>query len=236
MKLSIHQPMYIPWIPYFVKIIYSDLFIFFDDVQFPGGKSYMNRNYIRAKSGKILLTVNIKRNFDKKLINQIIIDDNSNWKKKHLKSISLNYKSSNFFNSSIDEIVEIYEKNHLYLADLNIDLIKFICNKSNIKTKFIRSSDLNINNINTGDKIIEIIKAVHGNLYITGQGAGSNRYIVKENYKINNISLNTYNYNNIQYKQLFAGFESDCSMMDLLFNYGDNTGKFLLENSIIKEY
>ena len=60
MKVSIHQPMYIPWIPYFFKIIQSDIFVFFDDVQYPRSKSYNNRNFINTFSGPNMLSISIK--------------------------------------------------------------------------------------------------------------------------------------------------------------------------------
>lgn len=34
MDISIHQPQYLPWVPYFRKIEQSDLFIFLDNVDF----------------------------------------------------------------------------------------------------------------------------------------------------------------------------------------------------------
>lgn len=34
MKVAIHQPQYLPWLPYFTKIEESDLFILLDSVDF----------------------------------------------------------------------------------------------------------------------------------------------------------------------------------------------------------
>ena len=34
MKVSIHQPQYLPWLPYIQKIDQSDLFIFLDSVDY----------------------------------------------------------------------------------------------------------------------------------------------------------------------------------------------------------
>ena len=39
MIVSIHQPNYLPWLGFFDKIKRSDLFVIFDDVQFPRGKN-----------------------------------------------------------------------------------------------------------------------------------------------------------------------------------------------------
>ena len=87
MKLSIHQPMYIPWIPYFFKLIQSDIFIFFDDVQYPRSKNYNNRNFIKTSQGKSLLSISLKNRSDLLNINKIEINNEINWQKKHWKSI-----------------------------------------------------------------------------------------------------------------------------------------------------
>ena len=66
MILTAHQPTYLPWLGLFNKISYSDVFVFFDTVQYLP-KEWMNRNYIRSKDEKILLTVPVKK---KKLFKQ----------------------------------------------------------------------------------------------------------------------------------------------------------------------
>ena len=41
--VSIHQPNYLPWTGFFNKIASSDIFVIFDDVQFPRGKKNNNQ-------------------------------------------------------------------------------------------------------------------------------------------------------------------------------------------------
>ena len=43
MKVSVHQPQYIPWLGYFDKIDKSDCFVFLDTVQYKI-REYQNRN------------------------------------------------------------------------------------------------------------------------------------------------------------------------------------------------
>ena len=48
MITSIHQPNYIPWLGFFHKLLLSDTYVVFDDVQFPRGKDYANINKIKT--------------------------------------------------------------------------------------------------------------------------------------------------------------------------------------------
>ena len=57
MKVCIHQPNYLPWLGFFNKISQSDTYVVFDDVQYPRGKDWANRNHIKTNNGKLWLTV-----------------------------------------------------------------------------------------------------------------------------------------------------------------------------------
>ena len=60
MIISIHQPNYIPWIGYFHKIAHSDVFVVFDDIQFPRGKDFIFRNKIKISVKSLSITSPLK--------------------------------------------------------------------------------------------------------------------------------------------------------------------------------
>ena len=72
MKVSIHQPNYIPWLGFFDKINRSDIFVILDDVQYPGNK-ITSRNIIRNGKGAQYLSVPIMGR--RKLICDVLIDN-----------------------------------------------------------------------------------------------------------------------------------------------------------------
>ena len=41
--IAIHQPEHHPWLGFFKKISQADVFVFFDDVQYPRSKNYINK-------------------------------------------------------------------------------------------------------------------------------------------------------------------------------------------------
>ena len=61
MKIGIHQPQYLPWIHYFVKIQKCDIFILLDNGNYQKN-GLQNRNQIKGINGKnglqFLLNIN----------------------------------------------------------------------------------------------------------------------------------------------------------------------------------
>lgn len=227
MIVSIHQPNYIPWIGFFNKLLLSDTYVVFDDVQFPRGKDYANRNQIKTNNGKMWLTASVLGKKDLKPWNQIEINDNG-WKEKHLKNIKSFYQKAPYFERYYPVLERIYKQDHKLLIDLNIDLIIsiLIC---------IGKHDLNMvlsSNIKTEltglDKILYILKNQKATKYISGDGEGSKRYIDEQLFKDSNIELIWQKYKHPTYKQLHGEFIPYLSVLDLLFNEGPNTKEIIL--------
>ena len=94
MIVSIHQPQYVPWLPYFSKIARADTFVFLDKVQFQKNGLH-NRNELKNSNGRFWLTIPASAHLSDKL--NEVKTSNIGWSKKHIKSIKLNYgKSINY--------------------------------------------------------------------------------------------------------------------------------------------
>ena len=99
--VAIHQPNYLPWLGYFRKIARSDVFVFFDNVQMPIGKSLVTRNKIRTAKGAQWLTVPTRRSSDGKPIAETSIVEGG-WSRKHLKALEINYSGSPWLTPTLD--------------------------------------------------------------------------------------------------------------------------------------
>ena len=226
MIVSIHQPNYIPWIGFFHKLLLSDVYVIFDDVQFPRGKDYANRNQIKTNNGKMWLTASVLGKKDLKPWNQIEINNNG-WKEKHIKNIESFYKKSKYFSVYYPVLKLIYEQDHKNLMDFNMDLIVSVCVALGKTPEMILSSDIKTE-LTGLDKILYILKELEATKYISGDGEGSKRYINEQAFKNNNIELIWQNYKHPTYKQLHGEFISHLSILDLLFNEGPNTKEIIL--------
>ena len=221
MVVSIHQPNYIPWLGFFNKILLSDTYVVFDDVQFPRGKDYANRNQIKTNNGKMWLTVPVIGKSDLKPWNQIEINKNG-WVNKHLSNIESFYKKTPYFNEYYPEIKNIYLKDHNLLIDLTLDLIKHFLKILDKEVKIVLSSDIKTD-LKGLDKILYILKNLNTTKYISGDGDGSKRYIDEKLFSDQGIELVWQNYKHPIYKQQFNEFIPYMSILDLLFNEGPNS-------------
>tara|TARA_B100000519_G_C14218234_1_gene426169 strand:+ start:42 stop:725 length:684 start_codon:yes stop_codon:yes gene_type:complete len=225
MIVSIHQPQYLPWLPYFSKIAGCDVFVFLDEVQFQKN-GLQNRNELKNSQGRFWLTIPISANLGDSL-NDVNIA-NQKWSLKHEKSIYLNYHNAQNYKFFIDHIQKPMKKDS-NLVDLNIEIIEKISHHYfNINTKFVRQSSLSINGKGS-DLILNICKQLGAKQYLSGPG-GKN-YIIEEEFKQSGISIAYYkNHLPKEYPQLFnkVGFINNLSAIDFILNVeSSNRDNFL---------
>lgn len=224
MIVSIHQPQYLPWIPYFSKIKNSDIFVFLDDVQFQKN-GLQNRNYIMSKNGELRLTIPVFHSTSE-TINTIKISD-PRILKKHWQSIEMNYKKAPYFEEIAGSLRSIYSKDYILLSELNIDLINCYLRFLEINTKVIFSSKMEKDG-EKSDLILSICKNLQATSYLTG--AGGLEYLNLEDFEKANISIRKTNYEFKEYNQInkTAGkFTPHLSIMDLVFNEGKNAINYI---------
>ena len=218
MKIAIHQPQFIPWVPYFEKIESCDLFVFLDNVDFQKN-GLQNRNQIKSSQGKHWLTVPVKQGLNQKIKN-VFIDNNSNWKNKHFRTLENYYRRSPFFCDYQKEIKDFYEIEWSSLCEINLYITKLMMKWLDIKTKTIKGSDLGIEGKNS-DLILNICKELNCSSYISGNG-GKN-YLDQDKFEDNGIKIDFFETKLPKfYKQLYpsVGFINDLSALDILFNCG----------------
>ncbi len=229
MILTAHQPVYLPWLGLFHKIALAETFVYFDQVQYLP-KDWMNRNKIRTKSGSIWLTVPVLRKGYRDLkTSEIEINNSIDWQKKHLRSISLNYKKSPYFENYIPFFEDVYSRKWKFLGELNEYMLKWFLDELGIKVNFLNANDFKFQ----GEKsslILNMCKELNASTYIFGT-LGKDYADVQE-FEKNNIGLIFQNYNHPKYSQLYREFISHMSIIDLLFNHGPKSLEIILSNNI----
>lgn len=231
MRIVILQPGYIPWLGFFDQMYQSDIFVIYDDVQYDK-HGWRNRNRIKTSQGAMWLTVPVLTKGQEKPVNkEIKIDNNGNWRKKHLQSIVQNYSKTPYFNDYFYDLEKIILKDTDFLLDLNMRMISFLSEKLHINKKIIFSSDLGIEGEAT-DRLINICRHLNAAEYLTGDAAKN--YLKERLFLENNIKLVYHNYRHPVYKQQYEDFIPYLSVIDLLFNHGEESLKILTNEAASK--
>ena len=223
--ISIHQPYYIPWINYFSKIEHSDIFVLLDSVQYQKN-SFYNRNYIKNKDDKLLLTVPVSHSSFTD-IREVLITD-SFWQKKHFKSITYSYHRAPNFALYIDFLEDIYlNQKWDSLSSLNIHIISEVINFLSIETEIVKSSNLNIATKGS-DLVLDICKLFNADVYLSGKSGSS--YLNFKDFNETNIKLRNQVYLSKSYSQLGSSFLPNLSIIDFLMNCDTDSFKDYVGN------
>ncbi len=218
MIITVHQPQYLPWPGYFDKIDQSDIFVILDDVQFKKNE-WQNRNRIKTSQGWQWITVPILHNFPEE-IRKIRINNKTDWKRKHLNALITNYSKTRFFKDYITFFEDLYNREWDYLADLNLRIIYYLINVLGLKREIILSSSLQLSKEPT-ERLIDICKLIEGDTYLSGQG-GQN-YMNMDRFHEEGIKVIFQDFKLPPYNQLFGDFIPYMSIIDLLFNHGEES-------------
>jgi len=224
-NVIIRQPGYLPNLGFFKKIQSCDTFVFLDDVQFVKDR-FDNRNQILSKSGKIWLTVPLKRPVFKKNLNEIVISNENDWNLDHLNLIHDAYVNSKFFDMYWNSIKQILEKRWEKLIDLNMVLIDYFISILDLETTTVYSSKLKKSS-NQSQRLLDICNYCNASCYISG--VSGKEYLNEEIFRKSGVKVIYENFQHPIYTQLYKPFEQNLSILDLLFNEGDNSRKILNE-------
>ncbi|HOP50613.1 MAG TPA: WbqC family protein [Ignavibacteriales bacterium] len=226
MKIAILQPNYIPWKGYFDIINMVDIFVLYDDVQYTV-RDWRNRNKIKTKFGTQWLTIPCDGT-QNKIIKDVKVIWDEKWNFKHWKTIEHNYCKANYFKSYKEFFAELYcNLNENYLWEINLKFIESINSLLGIKTKIILSSELNYNrNLKKSERLLDILKYLGATNYLSGPSA--KEYILEDLFTKENIKIEWMDYNNYPtYDQLYPPFVHVVSIIDLIFNVGEQSQLYL---------
>ena len=191
---------YFPCIAYFAHLVkYPDIII--DTGENYLKQSYRNRCIIYTSNGPLGLSIPvIKKN--KTPMKNVLIDVNKDWKTNHWRAISSAYNSSPFFEFYCDDLKEVLFKEYSSLANLNKALLEYICNELGVTNNVLTSETY----ITIKDSELDLRSTLNPKKTFKGS--------------------DTYP----RYIQIFEakhGFQSNLSILDLLFHEGPESLNYL---------
>lgn len=217
MRLSGHQPVYLPGIILFTKIALSDVFMHVGHCQASPG-TWHNRNQIRNAK----LTIPVQHDFGQSINETKYAGDH--WKRKHLRSIEMAYGKRPYFKDHFGSISEIILIGRKTLAHLNTALIKHLLQCFEIHTPILDSQSFNIEGHKT-EMLISMCKSVGASEYLSNEGARD--YVNEQNMNLAGIKHRWLKFTHPIYDQGHSEFQTNLSAIDLLFNCGPESGKII---------
>lgn len=192
---------YFPPISYFASLVHSESILIEQMESFPK-QTFRNRCEILTSSGRLNLVVPVsKPNGNHTLTKDIRISYREPWNKHHWKSIQTAYRSSPYFNYYADILQPLFESKETSLLQHNQEILSVLSKILKLKLSVTFTEDYLRQPANTTDLRFEMTpkKSRPGVAFP-------------------------------DYPQVFShisGFVANLSILDLLFNMGPETGKYL---------
>jgi hypothetical protein len=224
-KVAVVQSNYIPWKGYFDLIAMVDEFILYDDMQFTR-RDWRNRNQIKTPQGVQWLTVpvQVKGKYHQTIRETQV--DGRDWAVSHWKSFAANYGRAAHF----QELARLLEPSYLgfegsSLSVLNQALIELVCGYLGISTKISHSWDYDLAPGKT-ERLADLCRQAGGSEYVSGPSAKA--YIDERVFAEHGIKLTWFDYQGYpEYPQLWGDFVHGVSIVDLLFNCGPSSARYM---------
>lgn len=215
MRVTIHQPQFLPWLGYLDKIDRADLFIVLDTVQFKKNE-WQNRNRIRTADGWQWLTVPVLHHFGQP-VQDVLINPTAAWREQHLRALEMHYARAPFRDRYLPELQGIYAQSWAKLSDLNLAVLRWLLQMYGITTPLRCASDMVARDEPT-DRLIDLCRAIGATQYLAGPGADG--YMDKSRFEASGVKLEIQEFLHPQYRQVYEPFEPNLSAIDLLFCMG----------------
>lgn len=211
MKLAILQPTLIPTLHDLAVILQSDRVVL-QDLEEWSRKSRVHRAKIRTPEGTQYINIPIVTEDRNKPIREVRIDHSEKWIEPLLRALEFNYRNSVYYDFYEPEIRSDFEsaKNYTHL----LQLVLFIRNRI---FRFLEIENLSeiilSSNLDDYDPDPDkLAKNLNASQYFQEPGA---RHYQRQGKNRSNLK-----FKHPVYRQHFDGFEPDCCLLDLLFQYG----------------
>ena len=227
------QPYFLPYIGYFQLIAAVDKFVVFDDVNYIN-RGWVNRNRMLINGAPAIFTVPLCNSSQNKLISDIKILNDGQWRNKMLRTFQQSYSKACNFKQTYDLLEHII---NFPLAELNIFLLnglQELITHLDIKTDIIPSSKKYGNtHLNGQERILDICKKEQAKNYINPIG-GLELYH-RDVFQKNRVDLTFLKSRELTYIQGKHPHTPWLSIIDvLMFNSKDTVKDLLLQYDLIE--
>jgi hypothetical protein len=225
MIVTIHQPQYLPWLPYFLKVERSDVFILLDSVDYQKN-GLQNRNKIKTAQGAQWLTVPVRHHLGDKICD-IRIDDKVDWRRKHWQTLQQNYRKAAAYRRYEAELEGVFGQTWSSLNELNAHLCQLMLVWLGIERPIHRSSQMRARGT-ASELVLNLCLEAGGTRYVSG--VGGRDYLDEAAFLAAGVEIIYLPpVLPVQYPQGYpqAGFIDSLSALDIILNCGEEWRKYV---------
>lgn len=205
MKQALFTSLYLAPIAYYKDLLSCDEVII-EQYNHYERKTYQNRCEILSANGVIALSVPVEKGAQAKIPSKDVrIANHTDWQKQHLRALMSAYQNSPFYEYYIDDFLPLYAEEYEYLMDFNMALHHTILEAIEEERSYVLTDE----------------------------------FYQKDDVKDFRFTFSPKKRKQVElapYTQVFSDkidFESNLSILDLLFNLGPETELYLKENGLL---
>lgn len=214
----LHQPNFVPWVKLMAKIVYSDVYVAYDSVQFTRTE-FHNRQRLRARNGDVLLSVPVRGARHRQPLDAVQLPGDTDWRGYHLRILQQEYRRSEHFSEVFTLVSGVYAADRRTLVEHNLELLRAVLDYLRVDARLVRASSLTHAGDNT-DRLIQLTRAVGADEHVTSTWDTARRYIEWDRVRAAGITVRSQEFSHPVYRQPFEPFVPDLGVLDLLFARG----------------
>lgn len=224
MKVTVHQPNFLPYLGFFEKILASDVFVVYDTAQF-SRDGFQQRNSILLNGTKVLcsLSVGTAEAWHLPIKDVPIKDDRKTraiWT-----TICQAYQKAPYFARYRSHFEPLFLGHPTNLCDFSLQIIEVVLQILGWTGRIVRASTLGLDPTKRkSEALLEIVQAVGGTVYISGSSGKS--YLNEQIFRDAGIEVLYQAFHAHPYPQRSAVFVPHLPVLDFLFNAPIETLQF----------
>lgn len=224
--IAIMQPYFLPYIGYFQLMAAVDKFIIYDDVNYIN-RGWINRNRLLLNGVSHTFTVPLSRASQNRLICDIEVNDEQNWRIKLLRTIQQAYGQAPYYAQVSTLLEDVINYPSIRLDEFLLNSLREVVRYLSLNVEIVSSSRCYKNaHLKGQDRILDICRQEGADIYINPIG-GVELYD-RNNFSTQDVSLLFLQAHPISYSQGKSEHVPWLSILDVLMFNEPNTVRQLL--------
>lgn len=224
------QPYFFPYSGYFSLLKHTDKFILFDSVQFIRHGWIERNRVLKPDDGWQYVAANLVKGGSRALIRETRLNNNVDWKRKLLSQLEHYKKKSPFYKQTVEVVMESVSPEFEFVTDLNLNILKNVCNYLGIKydIEVFSRLELEMEPVTSPDEwALNICKAM-GGFDEYWNPPGGMEFFDRKKYLNAGLKIYFQKINLTPYPQRRTTFEPGLSIIDtMMFNSPEMINHFL---------